>query len=81
MSTLPFHLTHDDPEPTPAPVDSLELLTVKDVAALLKVHKKTVWSWVSAGVLPGPLHLGPRCVRWRRATIEAFLKDCEQNRR
>ena len=41
------------------------LLTVKDVAELLSVARRTVWRWSRLGKLPRPLKLSPRAVRWR----------------
>jgi len=53
-----------------------ELLTVKDLAAALRLGKRTIWRMVSTGALPKPIRLG-RSVRWRRATIERWLEEQE----
>ena len=56
-----------------APVDPL-LLTVPEVAALLRIDPRTLQRWDAAGRIPGRLQLG-RLVRYRR---EAVLKWLEQ---
>ena len=53
-----------------------ELWTVKDLAAALKLGRRTIWRMVSTGSIPQPIRLG-RSVRWRRATIEAWLAERE----
>ena len=49
------------------------LLNVKALAALLKVHPRTVWHLDAAGKLPRPIHLATRTVRWRRSEINEWL--------
>ena len=50
-----------------------ELLTVKDVAELLKVHVRSVWRLAATGDIPEPIRLGPKTVRWRVVDLEAHL--------
>lgn len=59
-----------------------ELWTVKDLAASLKLGVRTIWRMLSTGSIPQPIRLG-RSVRWRRATIEAWLAEregCQEGR-
>ncbi|MHB1038003.1 MAG: helix-turn-helix transcriptional regulator [Pirellulales bacterium] len=79
MSTLPiYHLSHDDDQSAPAPpVDPLQLLSVADVATLLGVCQRTVWSMAARGELPSPLAIGPKLRRWRRAALEQWLQERE----
>ena len=51
------------------------LLTVKDMAALLSVHPKTISEMTRNGRLPLPLRIGGPTgrPRWRRAEIEAWI--------
>jgi predicted DNA-binding transcriptional regulator AlpA len=42
-----------------------------DVAALLGVHRSTVWRWADAGLIPQPRRIGRRTV-WLRQDIELF---------
>ena len=39
------------------------LLTAKEVAEMLGVSARTVWTWRDIGRLPAPVKIG-RCVRW-----------------
>ncbi len=55
----------DDKEP-------LELLTIKEVAAMAKVTTMTVYRWRRQGVLPAPLKIGGRS-RWPRHELEQTL--------
>ena len=55
-----------------------ELLTVAQVAAMLRLSERSVWRMTSTGELPRPLRFG-RAVRWRRQTILDRLRDMEKN--
>ena len=64
-----------NPDATTAPC---QLLTVRDVAGLLKIHTGTVWRLSSLaeagyGEFPKPLRLGAKTVRWRLSNVEAYL--------
>lgn len=57
-----------------------QLLTVKDVAGMLKIHAGTIWrlaAQAEAGLpcrgFPRPLRLGGKTVRWRLADILGYL--------
>jgi len=55
-----------------------QLLTVRDVAAMLQVHTGTVWrlsalAEAGRGKFPKALRLGPKTVRWRLSDIQAYL--------
>jgi len=50
-----------------------QLLTVKDVAAMLKVHPRSVWRMSAMGEIPAPLTLGPKTIRWRLKDLEAHV--------
>jgi excisionase family DNA binding protein len=50
-----------------------ELLTVKQVAALLKCSMRMVWRLRDGGHLPTPVRLG-RAVRWRAGDIAAWVE-------
>ncbi len=53
-----------------------ELLTVTDVAGLLKLNEQTVRKWLREGRLPG-IYLGTRQAGWRvrRSDVERFLDE------
>ena len=47
-----------------------KLLTVKELAAMLGVHERSVWRMSAqaeavGGNFPRPLRIGPKTVRWR----------------
>jgi prophage regulatory protein len=52
-----------------------DLLTVREVAARLGISRWTVWRMATEGILPPPIRLGRRIIRWRIADIEQALRD------
>ena len=58
------------------------LLTVGEVAALLRCSQRSVWAWSSSGKLPAPVTIGWRSKRWLRREIDDWLmkKIRERNR-
>ena len=50
-----------------------QLLTVKDVAAMLKIHPRTVWRMSATGDIPAPLRLAAKTIRWRLKDIETHV--------
>ena len=67
------------PEPIPnsagASRDPAELLTRRDLEALLRVSRSVVYRRVADGSLPPPIYLGTTTPRWRRADVEAFVAN------
>lgn len=55
--------------PDPAP----ELLTLDEVADLLRVAPRTVQRMASAGEIPAPIQISPARSRWRRGDLDAWL--------
>jgi len=55
-------------------VSEMEMLTVKEVAGLLKSSVRLVWKMRDSGRLPQPVKLSRLC-RWRKADIEAWVRD------
>ena len=51
-----------------------ELLTSRDVARLLHIGVKTVFRLVEAGVVPPPIRLSRKILRWRAEDIARFLR-------
>jgi excisionase family DNA binding protein len=51
-----------------------ELLTVREVAELMKVSRRTVWRWVAQGRLPIPVRYSRTCVRWKASIMRAYLE-------
>jgi prophage regulatory protein len=60
--------------PTKTGVTSEQLLTIQEVADLLKVSKRTVWRWLRQGRLPVPIRCSERCIRWQASVVRAYLK-------
>lgn len=59
---------------------SNELLTVGEVARLLKVSIRQVWKLKSSGRICPPVHVG-RSVRWRAEDIARFIEfGCDMDR-
>ena len=46
-------------------------VSVAELARLLGVSKRTVRAWSLRGVIPEPVRLGERILRWRRADVMA----------
>ncbi len=53
------------------------LLSARDLARLLSVSTATVWRMRSADKLPAPLRLTGGILRWRRQTIDEWLRDLD----
>ncbi len=54
-----------------------EVLTVDDLAKLLKVNRNTVYGLVKTGDIPGAVHLG-RTIRIHGPTVLAWLSSSGQ---
>ena len=55
-----------------------ELLTIRELAAILKVSQRSIWRLVASGQLVGPLRVGGS-IRWRRDDIRNWIdNDCER---
>jgi len=54
-------------------LDPLQLLRVREVAALLNIHRMTVWSWSKTGRLPKPIKLAPKVSAWRRSDLATYI--------
>lgn len=50
------------------------LLDVKEVAGLMGVSRRAIWTWADDGTFPEPLKFG-RLRRWHRDSVEKFLAD------
>src|SRR5437667_10984962 len=50
-----------------------DLLTRTEVLSTLRVAALTLRRWCRASHFPEPLQLGPNCLRWVRADVEAWL--------
>lgn len=46
------------------------LLDADDLAHHLQINRRRVFEWVSAGVLPQPIRLTKKTLRWPRSVLE-----------
>jgi len=60
--------------PPPPPLALPDVLTVDELAALLRVDRKTAYAAIAAGEIPGVRHLG-RTIRVRRDTVLTWLAE------
>ena len=51
----------------------LAIYREKDVLALVRISKATLWRWRKAGEFPHPIQLGPNTVGWRRGDVDEWL--------
>lgn len=56
------------------PASTCSLLTLSDLAHLLRVSERKIRTLVSKGILPKPIVLGERGYRWRSVDVENFLQ-------
>jgi len=54
-------------------IDEVALLTVKEVAELLKLHERTVWRMSVMGEIPRPVKIGSKAQRWRLSDLQSFI--------
>ena len=54
-----------------------ELLTVKEVCALLKLSRTRLYKRIEEGAIPRPFHVANRCPRWRREVLERWIAERE----
>ncbi len=52
----------------------IQLLTVDDVADILKVSPRTIWRMRSSRQLPKPVKIGGG-IRWRQPDIETWISE------
>jgi predicted DNA-binding transcriptional regulator AlpA len=55
------------------PEAGAELLTLKQLAALLSVSERTAWQWATDGTAPPPLRIGRGTVRYSRRAYEQWI--------
>ena len=56
-----------------------EYLTVAEAAALLKVHKSTIWRWIESGSLPA-YRVGRRGMRLKKEDLERSITPVGQEK-
>lgn len=56
------------------------LLTALDVAGRLRISRSTWFALVRDGHAPRPIYMTPRCPRWIRTDIEAWIEAGKPHR-
>ena len=69
----------------PSLSSNAQLLGVKDVAGLLRMHPRSIWRLTAraeAGLaeFPKPLRIGPKTVRWRLSDLQTYLAALAEGR-
>jgi excisionase family DNA binding protein len=60
--------------------ENLQILTVKQVCALLNCSVPTIYRWREEGKLPFPLlKIGPRKVGFRKSDVERYINEQVEN--
>ena len=64
--------------PGAAAVSGLQLLDVRQLAAALGMHPRSIWRLAAMaeagqGNFPKPLRIGPKTIRWRLSDVQTFL--------
>lgn len=59
----------------------MQLVDISQVAHALQVSRRTVWRLVSRGMLPQPIRLSPRLVRWRVDDLARLIEGVPQEER
>lgn len=54
--------------------DPMKLITISELADLLRISERSVWRLVSSGQMLKPLRIGGS-VRWRLADVHRWLQD------
>ncbi len=65
--------------PSKDPTHIAVLLSARQVADLLGVHVRTVWRYSQTGIIPQPIRLGQRTVRWRLSDLRDHLDQLSQH--
>ena len=50
------------------------LLRIADVQEMTGLSRASVYKKVAEGLLPRPVRLSPRCVRWRKSELQATIE-------
>jgi prophage regulatory protein len=51
------------------------LLVLRDVVALTRLSKPTIYKFIASGTFPRQVHLAPQRVVWMRSEILAWIAD------
>ena len=54
------------------------LLRLNEVLEVVPAGRSTLYEWISKGLFPAPIRIGPRRVVWRQSDIVRFISDKSQ---
>ena len=61
-----------DHQPKP-PIENVDqMLTMRDVLAITRRHRATIYRWISAGLFPAPREYKGHQIGWARSDIESW---------
>ena len=69
---------HEDMVVVSTPVPAY--VTARELQRRLRIPPSTFWRLVKRGLLPQPVRIAPRCVRWRGSELEAFERRLVEDR-
>ena len=53
--------------------EDIDLMSITSVSERLGIAVRTLWRWIAAGTFPEPDVRRGRIVRWKRATVAAWV--------
>jgi|GEM_PF-3119291 len=57
----------------------MRLITPEEVRKALGISRRTLFRWVHLGILPPPLRITPKLLRWDQTAIQAALHNLRQS--
>jgi prophage regulatory protein len=55
-----------------------DLIPLEEVQAKTKLGASTIYKWMAADKFPLRVQLSPRCVRWLRGEVDAWIEEAAQ---
>lgn len=59
--------------------DNDRLMHNEELEELLGLGRTAIYEMVRKGVLPAPLKIGGKAIRWRKSEIDEFLENCPRS--
>jgi predicted DNA-binding transcriptional regulator AlpA len=56
-------------------VSATSLLKLQEVADRLRISIRTLWRMAENNIVPRPIKLGPKSVRWKEAEIVRYIES------
>ena len=55
--------------------ERMPLITIKELCAMLKKSRVTIWRWLKDGDLPTPITIKGKVIGWRPCDIDKWMDD------